>query len=360
MIGPHVLHWARVTPGISLISGIGLTFLFFMAGYELDIDRVRGRPLRNALEGWVVGLVVAFAISATLVASGFAISTLLIGLVLTTTALGTLLPMLADNGELETDLGTATLAIGGVGEFLPVIATTLLLTGRNPAGTAVLLVVFVLLAIASVFVAFRPLPKPVARIFGRTLGTSSQLPIRVAVLIVTLLVFIASRLGLDVLLGAFAAGFVVSTANRGKTAELVEAKLSAIAYGFFVPVFFIVTGMQFDTSAFTSGIGTLLRIPMFLGLFYVVRGLPTLWSHRRSFGWRDRVALSLLASTALPMIVAITQVGLQRHEMKPQNTAALVAAGMLSVVVFPTSAFALRGAARPVADASVPLVVEPE
>jgi Kef-type K+ transport system membrane component KefB len=177
---------------------------------------------------------------------------------------------------------------------------------------------------------------------GRTLDTSSQLPVRIAVLIVLGLVWVASRLGLDVLLGAFAAGLVVRLANQGEDAHVIELKLSGLAFGLFVPVFFIVSGMQLDLDALTQDIGTMLRVPLFLALFLVVRGIPTLWSHRRELVGRDRIAAALFASTALPIIVAITQIGLARGDMKPENAAALVAAGILSVLLFPAIAFALR------------------
>jgi Kef-type K+ transport system membrane component KefB len=198
------------------------------------------------------------------------------------------------------------------------------------------------------------MPQRVAELLGRTLDASSQLPIRIAVLMVILLVWVASRLGLDVLLGAFAAGLVVRLANQGETAGVIDAKLSAIAFGMFVPVFFIVNGMEFDLDSLTRSVGTLLRVPVFLGLLVVVRGLPTLWSHRHDLGPVDRVAAALLASTALPVIVAVTKIGLDRHDMKPENAAALVAAGMLSVLIFPAVAFTLRRRSASSADATMP------
>jgi Kef-type K+ transport system membrane component KefB len=342
VVGPQVLGIAKITPLIDGLAGIGLTFLFFMAGYEIDVQRLRGRPLRLATMGWIASLVLALALAATLVITGFAISTLLIALALTTTALGTLLPMLEDAGEMHTRFGALVLAIGAVGEFLPIVAITLLLSGHNPFSTGLLLVGFVLLSVATAALALRPTPHRVALLLGRTLESSSQLPVRIAVLLVVLLVWVASRLGLDVLLGAFAAGLVVRLANQGENAKVIDTKLSAISFGMFVPIFFIVSGITFDLHALTDSPSTLLRVPVFVLLFLVVRGLPTLVSHRHALALPDRVAAALLASTALPIIVAITKIGLAEHEMKPENAAALVAAGMVSVLVFPAIAFALR------------------
>ena len=342
VIGPYALALAKVTPVVDALSVAGLTFLFFMAGYEIDMRRIRGRPLRLATLGWVGSLACALVIAAVLYLVGFTLSELLIALALTTTALGTLLPMLEDNHEMETRFGALVLAIGGAGEFFPIVAVAVLLSGRNPFGTAILLVAFIVLSAAAIAIAMRPIPARVEAMLGRTLDTSSQLPVRIAVLIVLGLVWVASRLGLDVLLGAFAAGLVVRLANQGEDAHVIELKLSGLAFGLFVPVFFIVSGMQLDLDALTQDIGTMLRVPLFLALFLVVRGIPTLWSHRRELAGRDRIAAALFASTALPIIVAITQIGLARGDMKPENAAALVAAGILSVLLFPTIAFALR------------------
>ena len=346
LVGPYVLEMAKVTPVVDALSFIGLTFLFFMAGYEIDTKRLRGRPLQLATIGWFASLGIALAIAAVLTITGFTLSILLIALALTTTALGTLLPMLEDNGELHTRFGTFVLAIGGAGEFLPIVAVTVLLSGDNPFGTSFLLITFVLLSACAIALALRPTPHRIAVLLGRTLDTSQQLPIRIAVLLVVLLVWIASRLGLDVLLGAFAAGLVVRLANQGEDAHVIETKLTAIAFGVFIPVFFIVSGMEFDVDSLRDNPTTLLRIPIFLALFLVVRGIPTWWFHRHDLTGVNRAAAALFAATALPLIVAITKIGLDRGDMRPENAAALVAAGMLSVLIFPATAFALRRRAR--------------
>ena len=353
VIGSQVLGWAEVDPVVRTLGNMGLTFLFFMAGYELDVAAIRGRPLRIATLGWIFGLAVAIAIAGFLVFTGFALSTLLISLALTTTALGTLLPMISDNGDLHTPFGAFIMAIGAVGEFLPVVAIALLLTSANPFGEALLLALFVVLAAGAVAVALRPTPLRINQLLERTLESSSQLPVRIAVLLILLLVWVASHLGLDVLLGAFVAGLVVHVANRGGERQVIDAKLTSISFGFFVPLFFIVSGMRFDLDALTDSPTTLLRVPLFLALFFVVRGVPTLVLYRRDVAKRDVLPLALLASTALPLVVAITEIGLQTDRMKPENAAALVGAGMLSVLLFPYLAFALRRGAAGAHDAAI-------
>jgi Kef-type K+ transport system membrane component KefB len=342
IVGPQVLAWAVETPTVKSLAGFGLSFLFFMAGYEIEFAEIRGRPLKLATVGWLISLLLALGVAAVLLITGFTVSELLIALALTTTALGTLLPMLQDADALHTRFGAHMLAIGGAGEFLPIVAIALFLSGDSPLDSTLLLVAFVLLAAGAVAVAIRPTPPRVVALLGRTLDASSQLPIRIAVLLIALLVWVASELGLDILLGAFAAGLVVRLANKGENAHVIEQKLSSVAFGVFVPIFFVVSGMNFDLDSFIDQPITLLRVPLFLGLFLVIRGLPVFLLYRRDVPRWDLKPLALLSATALPLVVAITEIGLDSHRMKPENAAALVGAAMLSVLIFPYLAFALR------------------
>jgi len=359
LIGPYVLGWAEASEVVKTLSDIGLAFLMFLAGYDLDLDRVRGEPLRLATAGWALSAVVAFGTAFVLVETGFVLSALLVGLALTTTALGTLLPMLRDSGDLETKFGSYVLAIGAAGEFLPVVGIALLLTTDNPGGTAVLLVGFVLLAAAAAAIALRPKPPRVVEVLGRGLHSSAQLPIRLAVLLVIGLVWVASELGLDVLLGAFAAGLIVRLGNSGREQKIVSEKLEAIGFGFLIPIFFIVSGMNFDVEALASP-SAIWRVPVFLALFWVARGVPVLFLYRKAVPGRDRAALSLFASTALPLVVVITGIGTATGRMHPENATALVGAAMLSVILFPTIGFGLRKrrSPEPASDSTLPMAEE--
>lgn len=342
LIGQQVLGWASVTTVVASFGNLGLSFLMFLAGFEIDLDRIKGRPLDRATIGWFVSLAVALGVAAVLVVTGFAISDLLIGLALTTTALGTLLPMLRDADALESEFGALILAVGTVGEFLPIVAIALLLTSDNPGATALLLVVFIVLAVGATLVATRARSPRVVGLMQRHLNSSAQLPVRIAVLMVVGLVWVASHLGLDVLLGAFAAGIIVRLFTAGEEQHAVGSKLEAIGFGFLVPIFFVVSGMKFDLDALTSDPTTLLRVPLFLALFLVVRGLPALLLYRKDLPRPDRAALAFFSATALPLVVVITGIGLDTGRMKPENAAALVGAGMLSVLLFPLIGFAIR------------------
>lgn len=342
VIGPQVLAIAEINTVEKSLSELGLAFLMFLAGFEIDFQKIKGPPLTRATVGWLMSLALAFALAWVLVAEGFALSALIVGLALTSTALGTLLPMLRDSGALDTRFGAFVLAVGTLGEFGPIVAVALLLTGDNPGGTALLLVAFVAIAAGAAAVASRSHTPKVLAVLQKHLHSSAQLPVRISVLLVVLLVWVASELGLDVLLGAFAAGIVVRLFTAGDDQHAIGTKLEAIGFGFLIPIFFIVSGMKFDLEALTSEPSTLLRVPIFLAMFLIVRGVPALVLYRRDLPTSDLVPLALFSATALPLVVVITEIGLSTDRMLPENAAALVGAGMLSVLLFPLIGFALR------------------
>jgi len=343
LIGPEVLHWASLDPFVNGLDALGLSFLFFMAGYEIDFARLSGAPLRLGVFGWLGSLVLGLGVGLVLLLANFAVSSLLVGLALTTTALGTLLPMLRDRGLMDTKFGSHLTAAGAAGEFGPVVAVTVLLGAASPAIEALLLVLFVFLAIGVALLAARPQPPRVMETLQRHLGTSTQLPVRIVLLLISGLVLVASSLSLEVLLGAFAAGLIVRIAFTEDQSEAMQPRLEAIGFGFLIPVFFVVSGMQFHARALFTNVSTLERVPIFLGLFLVVRGVPALVAYARSLALRQRAGLGVLQSTALPLLVVITQIGLDTHHMLPVNATALVGAGMVSVLVFPLVGFALAG-----------------
>jgi Kef-type K+ transport system membrane component KefB len=358
LLGPVVLGWAHSGEVATALSDLGLSMLMFLAGYEIDFGRIRGRPLRLAVTGWLIslgaGLAIAFGVAELLAGSASddlvahrSAAALVLGLALTTTALGTILPPLRDAGLVSTPLGGRVLAVGAIGEFGPIVAVALLLTTDNPARTALLLVVFVALAVAGLWLATRKRPPRLARLVTATLGTSVQLAVRLAMLVVMFMLWVALGLGLDALVGAFSAGIIVKaflgTGSRAE-AEVVQAKLEGIGFGFLVPFFFVMSGINLDLKALLSSPADAATIPVFLLLFLLVRGLPTLVLYRRDEPARTgRNALALFASTQLPMVVVITNIGVQSGAIKASTAAALVTAGVASVLIFPL--FALRLAA---------------
>jgi Kef-type K+ transport system membrane component KefB len=355
LIGPDVLKLTHPNEVISALSDIGLTFLMFLAGYELELNRVKGQPLRLASLGWLLSLALALGFAFALVSTGFAVDTLIVGLSLTTTALGTLLPVLSDAGVIKTRFGTYMLGIGSVGEFGPIVVVAVLLTHKDPFISSLLLVAFVAIATATALLATRAHPPKVVALLRRHLESSAQLPVRVAVLLVLLLDYLAYELGLDVLLGAFAAGIVVRLFITGEDTKVIKSKLEAIGFGFLIPIFFIVSGTRFDLHIFFSRPSTLLRLLLFLVLMLIVRGGPALLLYRRVLPKVERVPLALFSATALPLIVVITAIGTAEGRILPENAAALVGAGIVSVLLFPATGLRLLRNA-----ASVQTHVDPE
>lgn len=344
LVGPHVLDLVEPDSLIVFLSSVGLAFLFFVAGMEIDFLQIRGRPAKLAVWGWLFSLALVFSIAGVLQATEFFSSTLLIGIALSTTAIGTLMPILRDAGELDTPLGPYTVAAGVAGEFGPIIAISLLLSHTaGPGVNAVILIAFAVISLGLGVVALRARPGRVVRTIERTMNSSGQFAVRLAVLILVALIFLTEEFGLDVVLGAFAAGIIVGLVTKSEAAEPVRLKLEGIGFGFFIPIFFIVTGVKFDLPALFESAESILRLPLFLALFFVVRGAPVLLFYRKDVPRPDRLPLMLTSATALPLVVAVTEIGLAEGHMLPENAAALVGAGMVSVLLFPLIAIQLRG-----------------
>jgi len=320
---------------VSGLSDLGLTYLIFLAGYELDLERIRGKPLRMAAAGWGISLVIGLGAAFALVSAGLARDTVVVGLAITTTALGTLVPMLRDAGVFDTTFGSLIAAIGTVGEFGPIVAVALLLTKKDPLLTSLLLGAFVAVAVVTVLFAAREQPPPLVSLLNRHLESSAQLPVRVSLLFIVLLVLLAETLGLDVLLGAFAAGVVVRLFSASAETKAIRAKLEAIGFGFLIPIFFVVSGIEFDLHVFVRHPSSLWRVPVFLALMLVARGVPVFLLYRSSLTRPERVPMALFSATGLPLIVVITSIAVAEGRMLEVNAASLVAAGMLSVMVFP-------------------------
>jgi Kef-type K+ transport system membrane component KefB len=335
LAGP-VLGIAEAGEFLRGLAGLGLAFLFFLAGMELDLRRIGPRALRLAASGWAASLVIALVVAGALALAGVTTSVVYVAAALCTTALGTLLPILRDGGLLPTPLGRHVLAAGACGELFPIVLISLALTGdADRALTALLLLVFLSVVVVCAVVALRVRPRRLVALLDRSMHSASQLPVRGCMAVLVALLYLAHDFGLHVVLGAFAAGMVVGLVGRG-SGEL-QSKLEAIGYGLLVPVFFITTGLTFDLDGLS---GALSRVWIFLAALLLVRGLPALVLPNRLAG-RERAALALYSSTTLPLIVAITAIATAGGHMDGSTAAALVGAGMLSVVVFPAVALVL-------------------
>jgi Kef-type K+ transport system membrane component KefB len=345
LVGPQVLGWAD-PDSIELISNVGLGFLFLLAGYELELGLFRERAGRLALTSWLVTAVIAVAVTGALAAAGFVRAFVPIAIGLTTTALGTLLPILRDNHMLEGRFGTFIMAAGAVGEFLPILAVAIFLSAQGAFLGLLSLVVIGVVALLFTFVPRLARHEKIQGILSEGEHETSQTSLRWTMVLLFALLVIAADFGLDVVLGAFLAGVVLRRWAPGDVRSL-EAKLDAVGYGFFIPVFFVASGMSLDLQSIIESPS---RLIVFFVLFLVVRGLPALLFYRRDLPMRGRVQMMLLTATALPLLVALAHIGLESGTMLPENAAALVGAGVLSVIVFPAVAVGLArsGEHRPV------------
>jgi Kef-type K+ transport system membrane component KefB len=343
LVGPEVLDLATPDDFLEALSVFGLAFLFFLAGMEIDFAKIAGRSATLAVGGWWLSLALGMGIALALWAVGGLDAPILVGLALTTTALGTLMPILRDARVLGGRFGTYLVAAGAAGEFLPVVAVSAILAveAGEPWRTALLLV-FGAAAALTALIAMRTRPARLVRLVQTTMGTSGQLAVRLSVLVIAGLVVLAAELGLDVILGAFTAGIVVGIVIRNTDASEFEAKLDAVGFGFLIPIFFIVTGMDYNLDALLDEPASLILVPGFAALFLLCRGLPALLLYRRDLPRSELPSLALFSAAALPLVIAITEIGTDTGVMPEQEAVALVGAGMISVLVFPVVALGLR------------------
>lgn len=346
VIGPELLNLAQPDDFVEFFSSLGLGMLFFFAGYEIDFQRIRGQPLKLAALGWALSLLLAYALGGLLALLGVVLSLVFVGSAMATTAIGTLIPILSDAGELKTRFGTYLLGAGAMGEFGPILLITLVFSTKGAAANAAILLAFVLLAVLAGILAVRSVGQA-WDVFERTLEASSQVAIRFAVVMVFALAALAASLGLDLLLGGFVAGIILRLALRGREVEVLESKLTAVGYGFLIPFFFVVSGIKLDIGALTEDPVQFLKLPLFLALFLVVRGAPALLLYRGVLDLRDRAALAFFSSTELPLVVAITTIAVEEGHMRASTAAGLVAAAILSTAIYPIVGLRLRASAAP-------------
>jgi Kef-type K+ transport system membrane component KefB len=342
VVGPHVLGWASSTGMLGILGYLGLIFLFFLCGMELDFEAIRGKPLKLAVTGWGLSVVVAFALSALLYWTHFIQAPLLIAVALTTTGVGTLMPILRDSGELGTRFGTYVVAAGAMGEFGPIVLLSVLLAREHTRWIqTALMLFFVLLALLAAGIALLPKPPRIISFFADTMNSTSQLPVRIAILVLAFLIAIAEKFGLDMILGAFTAGMIVSLGSKGIQGTKLVHRLEAIGYGFLIPMFFVASGMHFDIHALVASPRALWRLPLFLVLMFVARSVPIVF-YRYELAKEDRIPFVFYSATSLPLLIAIAEIGVQTGRMMPDNAAAIVGAGMLSILLFPITALLSR------------------
>lgn len=339
VLGPNLAGAIELTDSVGLLSDLGLAFLFLLAGYEINPKSLTGSQGKRGLATWVVSIVLAFLF--VHFASGlFAneIESVAVAIALTTTALGTLMPILKERELMGTRVGESVLAYGTWGELCPVLAMALLLSTRAEWKTVLILMAFMALCVLVAVVPAKA-KKAGHRLFrfltANAEGTS-QTMMRVTVLLLVGLVALSAAFDLDIVLGAFASGFVLRyIIPEGDHA--LEHKLDGVAYGFLIPIFFVVSGAKIDLAAVFQQPEVLVG---FIALLLLIRAVPifaalSTGKDTRDISTHNRLTIALYCTTALPIIVAVTSVAVSAGAMPQETASVLVAAGAITVFLMP-------------------------
>jgi Kef-type K+ transport system membrane component KefB len=342
LVGPHVLGLARADGLLAFMGRLGLAFLFFLGGVETDLHRIRGRPLTLATRGWFLSLALAVSICFVFYRAELILSPTLLAAFLTTTAIGAILPILRDGGELDAPIGRFAVAVGALGEFAPIVLLSLILSHHHNRWVEVALILsFALIALLAGLAALRSRHPRFLDLLERKMHSSSQFPVRISILLLTGMMFLAGRFGIDVLLGSYAAGLVIGLMSHGKEGEPLRHKLDAIGLGFLIPIFIVTSGINFDLTGLLGSVTAIRRMFVVLALLLAIRGLPALL-YRKELRKPDRFRLALLSATTLPLGLAISEIGVSEGLMRTDTAAGIVGASILSVLLFPAIAGALR------------------
>jgi len=344
IIGPSVLGWVHVDLPVAILALFGLAFLLFLAGLEIDVHRLRGRLLRFAVFGYLLTLVLGYGAGVSFTAVGWVSQPLLLAIALSATSLGLVVPVLKDAGQVHSQVGQTALAAASVADFAAIVLLSLFFSssGGSTGSKVVVLAAFAgLVAVTGLVVSGAARSVPLGRALVRLQDTTAEIRVRCAVLLLVAFTFLAEKFGLESILGAFLAGAIVGLVDRDSSSHpRFRTKLEAIGYGFLIPVFFVSSGIRLDLTGLLHNPSALVRVPVFLLALLVVRGLPALLGLRAS-GPRATLALGLLQATSLPFIVTATQIGVALGKITPVTAAALVCAGLLSVLIFPLVALGL-------------------
>jgi Kef-type K+ transport system membrane component KefB len=344
LLGPAVLGVVETDLPVQVLAVIGLAFLLFLVGLELDVRSLRGRVLRLAVLGYVVSLALGTGFGWAASAAGWVQSPLLLAVALSATSLGLVVPVLRDARQAEGTMGRLTVAAATLADVAAILLLTLLFSERssNAGARVVLLLTFVgVVAVTGIGVLATERIRPLRDVVLRLQDTTAEIRVRAAVVLLLGFVVLAERFGLESILGALLAGAVVGAVDRDTTTHPhFRVKLDALGYGFLIPVFFVASGIRLDVEGLVSDPAALARMPVFLVALLVVRGVPAL-VFRHQLSGRETAAAGLLQATSLPFLVTATMIGVDVGVVSPVNAAALVAAGVVSVLVFPVAALGL-------------------
>jgi Kef-type K+ transport system membrane component KefB len=345
VLGPAALGWVEVDEPVRVMSLLGLAFLLLLAGLEVEFDQLRGRLLRLASAGFVASFGIALAAGLALDAAGVTGAPLLIAIMLSATSLGVVIPVLKDSGDAQTPFGQLVIAGASIADIATIVLLSLFFSGESSGlgsklvllGGFAALVAAIGLAVTGVEHSMR-----ISAALVRLQDTTAQIRVRGAFVLLAAFVVLADKLGLEAILGAFMAGAVLKLVDRDQamTHPQFRRKLEAAGFGVFVPFFFVASGLRFDLHALFASGSAIARVPIFLVALLAARGLPALL-YRRLAGARRSVAAGLLQATSLGFFVVAGEIGMELGLISRATGAALIAAGLLSVLLFPLGALVL-------------------
>lgn len=342
LVGPSVIGLVTSDETIKFLGELGLVFLFFQAGFEFKQNEIGLAPLRLGALAWLASFGLAIVFVGALYFAGLVRAPLLVALVLPTTAFGILIPVLRQSGDLDSDFGHYVLGSAAMGELAPLILASIALAQeKHHIHQTILSILILAIAVGTIFFLTTMRSERLSEKILNWLGDSEILPVRASLLILLGFVALANSFGVETVVGAYTAGMAVAMLVRGTKAEVLEDRLTMIGSGFFIPLFFVASGVAFDLPALVTSPASLARFALFSLVVLVIRLAP-LNLYKKALAERDLPALALLSSTTLPLVVAITYLGVRSGQMAPENATALVGAAIVTVTVYPALAFWLR------------------
>ncbi len=354
VVGPSVLGWVEVDEAVEVIALLGLAFVLFLAGLEIEFEKLRGRVLRLTLLGFAISFADALVVSLGLSAADLVDTPLLVAIILCSTSLGVLVPVLKDSGQIATTFGQLIIAAASIADFGAIILLSIFFSGEGGTGSTLLLLGALFALAGAVFFTVKGAERSrrLREDLVRLQDTTAQIRVRASLVLLVGFAALAESLGLEVILGAFIAGAIVSLVDRDQAMTHPEfrRKLEAVGFGFFIPAFFVTSGVRFDLDALTASASNLLMVPVFLAALLLARGVPAV-VYRGALDARQTAIAGLMQATSLPFIVAATAIGRELDLIDAAASAAMIGAGLLSVLLFPLGGLLLLRRERVPADA---------
>ena len=345
IIGPGVANLVRLDEIVGFLREMGLVFLFFQAGFESRRHGISAPALRLGAQSWACSFLLGAVFSTLLYLIGLVQSPLLLAIILPTTAFGILIPMLRESRDLGTVFGDYLLGLAAFGELCPLIfASIVLAKEKHHIHQIFLSFAFLALAAGSIALVRQLLARIPQTKLAHWLTTSGGFAVKVALLILLGYVCFANAFGMETVIGAYAAGMAVAFLESASGDSTLEERLTTIGSGCFIPVFFVASGVAFDLSTLVFDPASILRFLLFCCAFAAIRLIP-LNIYRGRLAEDDLPALGLLGAATLPLVMALSLLGVQTGQLQPETATALTGAALVTVTIFPALAYGMR--ARP-------------